>query len=1344
MSDTNRPPVITSPENQSDAEGAAITLAVVASDPDGNTLSYSATGLPPDLGVDAGTGEITGTVSFVAAAGSPYSVTASVSDGVLNASASFTWTVSDTNRPPVITSPENQSAAEGTAITLALVASDPDGDTPSYSATGLPPGLSVDAGTGEITGTVSFVAAAGSPYSVTASVSDGVLSASASFAWTVSDANGPPAITSPGNQSAAEGTAIALAVVASDPDGDTLSYSATGLPPGLGVNAGTGEITGTVSFEAAAGSPYNVTASVSDGVLNASTAFTWTVSDTNRPPVIASPGAQSAAEGAAITLALVASDPDGDTLSYSATELPPGLSLDAATGAITGTVSLLAAAGSPYSVTESVSDGVLNASTTFMWMVSETNQGPVIASPGDQSDAEGTAVTLALVASDPDGHTLSYSATGLPLGLGVDASTGNITGTVSFEAAAGSPYGVTASVSDGVLTASATFTWTVSDTNGPPVITSPGNQSDTEGTAVTLALVASDPDGHTLSYSATGLPPGLSVDAGTGVITGTVSFEAAAGSLYSVTASVSDGVLNASTAFTWTVSETNQPPVITSLGNQSDAEGTAVTLALVASDPDGDTLSYSATGLPPDLGLDASTGNITGTVSVTAAAGSPYSVTASVSDGVLNASASFTWTVSDAQGPVSLVLSRSEVRFGATENGAITTGAQEVWVHVIGSDTLSWTATSSDPTVVQVSPSSGTGTGTLTIAINQSQLYPDTLVGEWTVTVEAGGASNSPQVVQVPFRVYPAGQTTAPFGAFDTPTDQATGLEGSAVALTGWAVGDIEVTRLEGSVAVTGWAVDDIEVTRVELWRDPVGSEATYVGPGQPGHGKVFIGTGTFVEGSRPDVETAYPTHPLAYRAGWGYVMLTRGMPWDGNGCQTLTGSFRGSRTSSLQFGPRIWRVPSSSVMSTWHAECRSTFQVYAVAYDADGHATMLGAKTLSVDNASATQPFGTIDTPAPGATISGRGYVNFGWVLTPNGKYVPHGAAVQVAIDGVVVGSPGCYAPRADITAGFPGFLNTPDAVRCLVLDTTQYSNGLHTIEWLVTDDAGVQAGLGSRFFRIFNAAGSTGFVGSGLTAPALADARTAFPGLGALATSLTVPDRGAGVGVARGALTETAAEVFPDARGVRLVRLEELERVQIQLPGPTGAYRAYQVVSQVLRALPVGSSFDTRRGVFSWQPGAGFVGHYDFVFVRAEDTGDAEQVRVRFLIEPPKVEGHQATALMVLDTPVLGSEVVPPFVVAGWAIDLAAWSGTGVDAVHVWAYPSPGSGATPIFLGVADPGGVRPAVGAVYGDAFAPSGYELTVSGLAPGVYDVVAYAHSTVTGTFNNAHVVRITVY
>jgi hypothetical protein len=79
-------------------------------------------------------------------------------------------------------------------------------------------------------------------------------------------------------------------------------------------------------------------------------------------------------------------------------------------------------------------------------------------------------------------------------------------------------------------------------------------------------------------------------------------------------------------------------------------------------------------------------------------------------------------------------------------------------------------------------------------------------------------------------------------------------------------------------------------------------------------------------------------------------------------------------------------------------------------------------------------------------------------------------------------------------------------------------------------------------------------------------------------------------------------------------------------------------------------------------------------------------------------------------------------------------------VDAIHVWAYPSAGA---PIFLGVGTLGGARPDVGGIFGARTTPSGFNLNVSGLRPGVYDVVVFAHSTVTGTFNNSQVVRVTV-
>jgi hypothetical protein len=103
----------------------------------------------------------------------------------------------------------------------------------------------------------------------------------------------------------------------------------------------------------------------------------------------------------------------------------------------------------------------------------------------------------------------------------------------------------------------------------------------------------------------------------------------------------------------------------------------------------------------------------------------------------------------------------------------------------------------------------------------------------------------------------------------------------------------------------------------------------------------------------------------------------------------------------------------------------------------------------------------------------------------------------------------------------------------------------------------------------------------------------------------------------------------------------------------------------------------------------------------------------------------------------------------VSGWAMDRSVASttisGTGVDALHVYAFPNPGSGQAAIFLGVATQNVARSDVAAIYGSRYALSGYELAVSPtlLAPGVYNIAVVAHSVVTGTFNNVAVVRVTL-
>jgi len=125
------------------------------------------------------------------------------------------------------------------------------------------------------------------------------------------------------------------------------------------------------------------------------------------------------------------------------------------------------------------------------------------------------------------------------------------------------------------------------------------------------------------------------------------------------------------------------------------------------------------------------------------------------------------------------------------------------------------------------------------------------------------------------------------------------------------------------------------------------------------------------------------------------------------------------------------------------------------------------------------------------------------------------------------------------------------------------------------------------------------------------------------------------------------------------------------------------------------------------------------------------------------PSPSGPVGRPIMFIDTPRANATVAQPFMFAGWAADTSAGSGVGVDAIEVWAFPNPGSNAAPIYVGGASRGGARPDVGAYLGAQFTNSGFGLSVRGLNPGVYQLNAYAHSAVTGTYNDVASVVVTV-
>ena len=175
--------------------------------------------------------------------------------------------------------------------------------------------------------------------------------------------NQPPVLAPIGPRQVAEGDALQIAISGSDPDGNPLTYTASGLPAGATFSGQT--FTWTPTFTDAG--TYAVTFSVSDGQLTDSETVTITVTNINRAPVLAPIGARTIVAGSLLQIALSGSDPDGDALTYTATSLPTGATM---AGAIFDWTPSATQTGT-YSVTFAVSDGTLSASETVTITVTD-------------------------------------------------------------------------------------------------------------------------------------------------------------------------------------------------------------------------------------------------------------------------------------------------------------------------------------------------------------------------------------------------------------------------------------------------------------------------------------------------------------------------------------------------------------------------------------------------------------------------------------------------------------------------------------------------------------------------------------------------------------------------------------------------------------------------------------------------------------------------------------------------------------------------------------------------------------------------------------------------------------
>ena len=327
---------------------------------------------------------------------------------------------------------------------------------------------------------------------MTVGVSDGKGgAASQSFTITVAAANHPPVITSAPVVSGTEAVSYRYQLVATDPDGDVVTFSLTQAPAGMTIT--NGAIAWTPSAAQVGAQP--VTVGVSDGKGGAvSQSFTITVAAANHAPVITSPPALSASEARPYTYQVTASDADGDPLTFTLAQAPAGMTIST-TGLAAWTPTALQAG--PQDVVVRVADGRGGVANQPFTIDVAANRAPTASAGGPYTGTTGQSLAFTGTATDPDQDPLTLTwdfGDGTPSGNGAAPThTYNQPGDYTVKITADDSHGGVTSVSASAHVVQA---------NRAPTANPGGSYTGIAGQAVSFNGGGStDPDQDLLIYS---------------------------------------------------------------------------------------------------------------------------------------------------------------------------------------------------------------------------------------------------------------------------------------------------------------------------------------------------------------------------------------------------------------------------------------------------------------------------------------------------------------------------------------------------------------------------------------------------------------------------------------------------------------------------------------------------------------------------------------------------------------------------------------------------------------------------------------------------------------------------
>ena len=659
----------------------------------------------------------------------------------------------DPNRAPMAVSvipPLILTEGESGTVDASQYFTDPDGDQLSYSATSSNSSVVTVAVSGSnVTGTA--VAAGTAAVTVTATDPDG-LSASHTMGVMVQAANQSPEVTDtipPQTLTEGDTTTIDASGYFSDPDGDALTFSAQSSD----TDAATASVDGSVvTIVAVAEGTATVTVTATDPeAASAMQAFMVTVEPGNRAPVaVGEIPAVEVDEGTQFSAAIdqFFSDPDGDTLTYTAAVSDTTV----VTASISGTIiTVISVAEGMATITITATDPEgLSATQDASITVLRVNQAPMISDTLQHQDlTEGDTLTLdaADYFTDPDGDTLAFMVESGDTTVATVSLDGSMVTIVAV--GPGTAFiSVTAADPDG-LSVTQVFAASVAQGNqAPQAVGEIGAQTVTAGESLAVDVSGnfSDPDDDDLTYTAASSDE----DAATVSVSGTeVTVTGVAAGSATVTVTATDpGGLSATLTFDVTVNAANQgPTAVGEIAAQTVTAGDSVTVDVSGnfSDPDDDDLTYTAASSDED----AATVSVSGAmVTVAGVAAGSATVTVTATDpGDLSATQTFDVTVTTGnQAPMAV---------GEIAAQTVTAG-DSVTVDVSGNfsdpddDDLTYTAASSDEDAATVSVSGaevtvmGVAAGSATVTVTATD--PGDLSATQAFDVTVATANQGPEV----------------------------------------------------------------------------------------------------------------------------------------------------------------------------------------------------------------------------------------------------------------------------------------------------------------------------------------------------------------------------------------------------------------------------------------------------------------------------------------------------------------------------------------------------------------------------------------------------------------------